>query len=73
METTQLRPTCTEEAKPLSALAFSALEPLAADLFQLRRAGITVHIPDEIRQDMLANHGDVAARVLSLLDGRLPL
>ncbi len=59
----------SENAKPFSGLAFSVLEPIAEQLFQLRKVGITVHIPDVIRQDMLASHGDAAARFLSLVDG----
>lgn len=59
--------------KYLHDLAFSTLEPVAANLFQLRKVGVAVHVPRAVREAMLRDHGNAAARILELLDGQVVL
>lgn len=53
--------------------AFRALSAEALGLFQARKLGIRVHVPDQVREKMVAAHGPEAHRVLSLLDGSVDL
>ncbi|MBN3729503.1 hypothetical protein [Burkholderia sp. Tr-20390] len=54
-----------------SSLAVDALDPIAPQLFQLRKVGITIHVPEAVRKAMLEKSGQSAARLLALIDGRL--
>lgn len=53
--------------------AFKTLKPAAQGLFQLRKCGVIVTIPREVRAGMLAKHGAQAQEVLNLLDGNVRL
>lgn len=53
--------------------AFKALSGVATDLFQARKLGITVNIPPEVRQDLLACNGPQAKAILDMLDGNVSL
>ncbi len=66
-----LRDGCSEEAKVYAEVAYQALNPVAGELLQARKIGVIVTIPASVRQEMLAAHGDEAAEMLSLLDGRV--
>jgi hypothetical protein len=65
-EASQLRPDIVDPA-------YRAIASIAAELFQARKCGITVNIPEGVREQMMAVHGDEAKRVLALLDGRVRL
>ena len=51
--------------------AYQVLKGAASTLFQARKAGIIVSIPDRARQRMIADHGQEAIQLLALLDGRV--
>lgn len=68
-----LRPQCADELSPYVAAAFMALQAHAVGLFHARKLGIVVHIPEDVRQGMMARYGDYARKVLALLDGRVSM
>lgn len=53
------------------AEAFEVLKTSALALFQARKLGIVVHIPDEVRQAMIATYNEEARKILNFLDGNV--
>ncbi|KWA84253.1 hypothetical protein WL29_23115 [Burkholderia ubonensis] len=59
--------------QPYADLAFLALQSSAQSLFQARKIGVQVTVPDAVRQEMVARHGSKAQEMLNLLDGKVTL
>jgi len=67
---TELRPIAAELSEYVD-LAFKTLEPMKAHLFQLRKCGIRMEVPEPVRQQLMAQCGDEAREMLAMLDGRV--
>lgn len=68
-----LRQDFTPGVKMYVDIAYEALQPVASALFQARKCGVTVTIPEPVRQQMIASHGVDAIAMLDFLDGRVRL
>lgn len=53
------------------AEAFEALKASALALFQARKLGIVVHIPEEVRLAMIATYDEEARKILNFIDGNV--
>lgn len=56
-----------------SDIALEALEHSAMNLFQARKVGVRVDVPDVVRESLLSRHGQRARKVLDMIDGNVTL
>ena len=61
------------DLEPYCDHAYKALHSSARDLFQARKCGVYVVIPQGVRTLLIQQHGDSAIEMLNLLDGKVEL
>lgn len=67
------KPARTEMHLSIALQALEAIAPVALDLFQVRKIGMEVVIPEEVASAFVLKHGEVGQKVIDMLRGTVTL